>query len=104
MSNDPIKVTYTDLADLKGQVLNLASAFDNAEGASITPTKTSTTTGVGQFLAQLGDSLDQFTASWRLWLDTAGDDASILGSSIGQAAIDFSALDAAGSDLTVTLS
>ncbi len=104
MSNVPIKVTYTDLADLKGQVLNLASAFDNADGASITPTRTATTAGVGQFLSQLGDALDQFTASWRLWLDTAGDDASILGSSIGQAAIDFSALDAAGSDLTVTLS
>ena len=46
MSNDPIKVTYTDLADLKGQVLNLASAFDNADGASITPTRTATTAGV----------------------------------------------------------
>ena len=28
MSDDPIKVTYTDLADLKAQVLNFASAFD----------------------------------------------------------------------------
>lgn len=104
MADDPIKVTYTDLGDLTGQVLNLATALTNADGASVTPARSGISAGVGQFLPQLGDALDRFTASWRLWLDTASDDASILGSSIGQAAIDFSALDAAGSDLTVTLS
>ena len=84
MSNDPIKVTYTDLADLKGQVLNLASAFDNADGASITPTRTAT------------GSPSTTTPPGTAWRTRAG--------RIRAIRFDFSALDSAGSDLTVTLS
>ncbi len=103
MPSDPIKVTFANLDDLKAQVLNLANALTNAEGESVVAAGSGISTGVGQFLAQMGDSIQRLTQSWRLWLDTASDDASVLGTSVGQASIDFSALDEAGSDIQISL-
>jgi hypothetical protein len=103
MPSDPIKVRFASLDDLKSQVLNLANALNNAEGVSVLPARSGIASGAGQFLAEVGDALERFTQSWRLWLDTASDDASVLGASVGQASIDFSALDTAGSDIHISL-
>ena len=97
MTTDPIKVSYATLADLKSQLLNLGIALDNAAPGAVTPGAASVTAGAGQFAGDLGDGVEKFTTSWKLWLEAVSDDCSIVGNSIGQAKIDFSALDAAAS-------
>lgn len=95
MTTDPIHVTYTTLADLKSQMLNLGIALDNAIAGAVTPGKTSVTTGAGQFSSDLGEGVDKFETSWKLWFTAVSDDCSIVGNSVGQAKIDFAAIDAA---------
>ena len=97
MSNDPIHVTYSSLDDLKSQMLNLGIALDNAATSHVTPSGTSITTGAGQFSGDLGDGPAKFVDSWKIWLAAVSDDCSIVGNSVGQAKIDFKAVDAAAS-------
>ena len=97
MSTDPIHVSHATLADLKSQLLNLGVALDNAAPGAVAPGGSSVTTGAGQFAADLGDGVDRFVASWKLWLTAVSDDCSIVGNSVGQARIDFHAIDGAAS-------
>lgn len=95
--HDPIKVAYEGLDDLKKQLLNLGIALDNAAIHSTTPAGGKITTGVGDLASYLGESASKWTTGWSMWLAAVSDDASIVGNSIGQASIDFSAVDAAAS-------
>lgn len=97
MTTDPIHVTYASLADLKSQMLNLGIALDNAYPGAVSPGGSSVTSGAGQFAGDMGDGVDKFETSWKLWLAAVSDDCSIVGNSIGQAKIDFAAIDAAAS-------
>jgi hypothetical protein len=104
MGSDPIHVSYANLDDLKSQLSELGIALDNAVPGAVTPTVSSVDSGAGQFAADLGDGPDKFSASWQLWLTAVSDDCSIVGNSIGQAKIDFTAIDAAASyDQTIQL-
>lgn len=78
-------------------MLSLSAGLDNAGTGVLSPAARGVTVGAGQFAAGMGDDVQMFADSWRLYLGALSDDCSIVGSSVGQAKIDFHAVDAAAS-------
>lgn len=97
MSLDPIHVNSATLDEVRSHLLNLGIGLGNASTGTVAPAGSSVTTGAGQFAASLGDDVQKFVDSWRLYFGAVSDDCSIVGNSVGQAKIDFHAVDAAAS-------
>lgn len=95
MRNDPIRVDNDTLGDVMSQLLNLSIGLDNAGTGAVAPAGSSVSTGAGQFAAAMGDSAQRFVDSWKLYLGAVSDDCSIVGNSVGQAKVDFRAVDVA---------
>jgi hypothetical protein len=95
MRDDSIRVEYASLDAVKSHLLSLSDGLDNAVGGAVVPAGSSVAAGAGQFAAGLGDAVQRFEDSWGLYLGAVSDDCSIVGSSVGQAKVDFHAVDSA---------
>ena len=95
MRIDLIHVEYSALDGVRSRLLNLCNGLDNAGGHAVARAGGSVIAGAGQFAACLGEDVERFVGSWRLYLDAVSDDCSIVGSSVGRASIDFKAVDTA---------
>ena len=95
MADAPIHVRFETLADLRGQLLRLGIALDNASGDALAPAGAHLTSGAGELAPDLGDSVEQMTTSWSMFLAAVSDDASILGNTVGTTSVAFHDVDAA---------
>jgi hypothetical protein len=95
MRTESIHVDNAALDAVKSCLLNLSIGLDNAGAGAVAPAGSSVTSGAGQFAAGLGDDVQKFVDSWRLYLGAVSDDCSIVGNSVGRAKVDFHAVDAA---------
>jgi hypothetical protein len=94
---DSILVEPTTLDGVRSRLLDLSIGLDNFGDGSVVPAGNSVTTGAGQFAAGMGEDVQRFAKSWKLYLDAVSNDCSIVGNSVGQAKVDFLAVDAAKS-------
>ena len=101
MSDDPIKVSYSTLADLKHQLTDLSLAFDNTV-PGVSSGEQNVTEGAGELAPQLAYGLAAFSLAWKSSLTAMGDGAALIGNNAGQAAVDFAAVDVSYSS-TITL-
>ena len=89
---DPIKVSYSTLADLKGQMSNLSNAFTNTVPA-VQGTESEMGTGAGEFAQYLSYGAAEFELAWTAGLTAMAQGSALIGNNIGQAALDFNAVD-----------
>jgi hypothetical protein len=92
---DPILVEHTTLDGVKSRLLDLSTGLYNFGDGSVVPAGNSVTTGAGQCAASMDEDVHRFAKSWKLYLEAVSDDCSIVGNSVGQARVDFLAVDAA---------
>ncbi len=90
--SDPIKVDYSTMADLKGQMSNLSNAFTNTVPA-IQGTEGQLAAGAGDYAQYLQFGAAEFELAWTAGLTAMAQGSALIGNNIGQAALDFNAVD-----------
>jgi hypothetical protein len=97
MKIDWIRVEPDTLDGVKSRLLDLSKGLDDFGQGAVVPAGNSVTKGAGQFAGSMGEDVQKFAKSWGLYLEAVSDDCSIVGNSVGQAKVDFLAVDAAKS-------
>lgn len=103
MRIDQINVSDSTLDTVKSHLLSLSDGLDNAVSGAVAPAGNSVAAGAGQFSAGMGEGVQRFVDSWRLYLEAVSDGCSIVGSSVGQAKVDFHAVDSAAASASLDI-